>query len=108
MDEDLNGQILHNLFIDYALLQIIVLAVGFLIWRKWIKSRKKIWTFLLIAVFGLYLAYSIESIVEIFTIEDLRIGGVTFAFEMMNLISGLLFVGIAGILAILARVKSRG
>src|SRR5690606_18817461 len=105
MQEHINSQILKSLFANYVIIQFGVLTISFLIWKKWIKTKRSLWTYATLTVLGFYVFYCWDLINGILTVEDLRIGGYTFAFEMMSLIGGGFFVGAIGLLAAITRSK---
>lgn len=104
MADNNNSEIMKSLFMNIVIIHIVILGISFLIWMKWIKPNKRIWTIMTLMALFIYLFYSFKLIFKILIIKDLSIGGYTFAFEMMSFIYDVIFFITLVMLAIFPKI----
>lgn len=85
---------LQRLLLEYAFVQILALAIWFLIYRQLWRLKSALAIIILIIHSGVYIWLNYLNISELLIQPDLRIGGITFAFEMLMLINAGIFTGI--------------
>ena len=81
-----NGLILKNLFINYSILQLILIVVWIYLGFSVKKVKSRLGIFFVSLNFLIYLIVNFHFVKDLIHNPDLKIGGVGFAFEMITLI----------------------
>lgn len=81
-----NQEILSKVLIQFAALQIILSFAWYFAFKLLGKLNRKFALVFFYSNLSLYLLINLKMIIDLFNQPDLRIGGITFAFEMITLI----------------------
>jgi len=91
MDKVYNQEIFTSLVKEFLFLQVVVAVITFFIYKLYINNLKKGKVIFLVNVL-VYIALNFCMVYQIYIEPDLRIGGISFAFEMYSLFLALLFI----------------
>ena len=91
MDKVYNQEIFTSLMKEFLLLQFVVVLITFFIYKFYIDNLKKGKVIFLVNVV-IYSILNFYLIYQIFIEPDLRVGGISFAFEMGVYFLALLFI----------------
>ena len=91
MDKSYNQEIFISLITNFLLLQIVVSIIWFFIYRLFTRNLLKKGKIIFFSNIIIYLFLNFYMIFEIYQESDLRIGGISFAFEMYTLFLGIIF-----------------
>jgi hypothetical protein len=91
MNKVYNQEIFTSLLKEFLLLQLVVAIIVFLIYKLYVNGLRKGKQFFLVNLL-VYITLNLCMIYQIYIEPDLRIGGISFAFEMYSLFLALLFI----------------
>jgi|JI8StandDraft_2_1071088.scaffolds.fasta_scaffold163994_1 hypothetical protein len=91
MDKVYNQEIFASLIKEFLFLQLVVAIVIFFVYKLYANGLRNGKQILLVNIL-VYIALNLCMIYQIYTEPDLRIGGISFAFEMYSLFLALLLI----------------